>query len=387
MRRLILLPALSLLLLAAPAGAAERGSITGRILNGTTGRPEGNVRVQLLGVTRDRSDQLRRSVVTGRDGRYSFKNLEAGRRWLYVLDARYDGGLFPGRPLSIPGNTRRPPVIGSKLRVWETTTDPNTVLIERDNLFAVVAEEFVEVVESVTVVNRTDRAYIGRGEVSSAGTSSTFGFPLPQAADTNSVRIEGATMDVPTVLRTSFGFAVTVAIPPGESRFTYSYRVTGSTGTWELSRTALYPTLELSAFVEDPLEIQSPRLTRRDSVDIGERTYRRWTSTEALDAGDAVQMSAVAKGSPPWPVFAGGGAGVVVLLGALYLAARRRRTESDEEDVSDAPSATPEHARDDLVTAIARLDLQFEAGELARDEWERRRVVLKSALEEMSRVG
>lgn len=376
MRRIALLAFVSLLALSLPAGAAERGTIRGRIVNDTTGEPQSGVRVELLGITRDRSDTLKRHVTTGSDGTYRFKNLETGDDWAYVIDARYDGGLFPGSPITIPSDTTAPPVIDTTLKVWDTTDDPASVIIGRDSLFAVVEDEDVGVVESVTIINQTDLAYIGRGEKAAAGSSSTFGFALPQGADPQSVRIERASLDVPRLVRTSFGFAVTIAIPPGETSIAFSYAVPGSGGFFDLSRTALYPTAELLAFAEDPLDIESPRLEPGGTVDIEGREYNKWLSPEGFDAGDPVQMLVVAQGAPSWGVFAAAGAGIVGLVGMLLLVARLRRRKLRVDE----PARTPSPDRDELVSAIAALDLEFETGELSRDEWDERRNELKTRL-------
>jgi hypothetical protein len=366
-------------LVAAPATSAERGTIKGRIVNETTGRPQAGVQVRLEALERNAEEPVIHKVVTGEDGRYSFEDLRTGGDWLYVIDARHDGGLFPGRPLTIPGNTTEPPIIDTTLRVWDTTTDPASVLVRRDNLFAVVDEENVAVIESVTIVNTTDFAYVGRGE-KNAGSAASFGFPLPDAADVSSVRIEDAPFDVPRLVPTSFGFALTVAIPPEDSQIVYSYRVTGGTGAFDLSRTMLYPTLEMSTLAERPLVIESSRLEPNGEVELKDRVYRRWTSTDTLDAGDPVQILATASGTPSWWVFAAAGAGVLLLIGIAFLFARRRSVVHVPE-----PDAVP--ARDDLVAAIAALDLEFETGAMPRDEWEQKRHALKARLQEMSSVG
>ncbi|MGH2807245.1 MAG: carboxypeptidase-like regulatory domain-containing protein [Actinomycetota bacterium] len=378
MRFVSTLAVLAVVVAAAPVAAEERGTIRGQIVNETTGRPQQGVIVKLEGFDRDGADPVRRTVTTGRDGRYSFEDLSTGREWLYVIDARHDGGLFPGRPLTIPSNTTEPPVIDTTLRVWDTTNDPASVLIRRDNLFAVLDDNSdVGIIESVSIANTTDLAYVGRG-ARGTGSDATFGFPLPDAADVSSVRIVDSPFDVPTLVRTDFGFALTVAIPPGQNQITYSYRVTGGTGTFDLSRTLLYPTLEMSSHAEPPLEIESSRLEPNGEVEIDGDAYTRWTSTDTLDAGDPVQILATATAAPSWWVFAGAGTGLVGLIAILYLFTRRRPSR---DAVEPAPPV-----RDDLVAAIAALDLEFESGSLPRDEWQEKRHELKSRLQEMSSV-
>ena len=382
MRRLVLTTAVLMLCVSIPAGAAERGTIRGRIVNETTGGPQGGVRVELFGSTRDRSDSVKRHVITSADGTYRFENLRTGSDWLYVIDAQHDGGLFPGSPITIPSDTTTPPVIDTTLKVWDTTTDPESVIVRRDSMFAVVKDENVGIVQSVTIVNGTDLAYIGRGTQKRAGTSSTFGFSLPDGVDPRSVRIQDASIDVPRLVRTSFGFAVTIAIPPDETTIAFTYVVPGTAGSFDLSRTTLYPTVEAVTFAEAPLEIESPRFEPTGTVDIEGREYRRWVATDGFDAGDSVQVLAVATGAPSWIPFAAVGAGILVLTGAVLLLTTRRRKKP-----SSVPLTSPASDRDRLVSAIAALDLEFEAGGVSRDEWEQRRDELKTRLQEWSPVG
>jgi hypothetical protein len=59
----------------------------------------------------------------------------------------------------------------------------------------------------------------------------------------------------------------------------------------------------------------------------------------------------------------------------------RRRGPAPEPASEEEP-----FARDDLVAAIAALDLEFQSGSLPRDEWEQKRHELKTRLQEMSTV-
>jgi hypothetical protein len=372
MRRLIafLLPLAFALVVLAPsnAAAATRGRIVGRVINANTGEPQARVKVTLVGANQDGTDRSRRVHETDASGRYAFNDLEAEEGRVYTLDARHAGGLFAGRAVSFPGDTDRPPVLRTTLRVWETTTDPNAVLIRRDVVFAVPAEDRVGIVESVTIANTSQRAYIGRG--GNVGRASV-GFALPIEAVGGPITIVGSTYDIPGILRTEYGFAATIAVPPGEMEVTFTYPLDGSGGTFDLSRTALYPILDFSVYAAEPLRIDSNRLERGTEETIDGRDYRTWRTDQDIAAGDPIQVNAVAEaGSGPLLLGIGVAAAALLAASGFWLLRRRRPPAA-------APGPLAPH---DLLEAIAALDLRYRAGEIDEDEWSRTRADLKHRL-------
>lgn len=377
MRRLTF-PLLLLLVLGplGPARAAATGTIQGRVINGTTKEPQGNVEVTL---TRGRGDQRdERTITTDDSGRYLFEDLSTGEDTFYVLDARYKEGLFAGRPLTLPSDTRKEPVIETTLRVFEPTTDPNAILIRRDDLFVVHDEDRLSIIEAIKVVNPTKSAYIGRGTALGGGGDGpvpSLGFALPDTTVPDTFRWLDADLDVPEAVEIQgVGFGITSAIPPGEVDFTFSYQVTGAGGNFDISRRALYEVTELSVFAADPLEVTSNRLEPKGSVDLEGTTYRRFTTPEDLDAADPVQILIIARGGSEFLFIAGA---VTALAAALvmgvvgYRSARRARSRKTQP-------ASPPQTHGEVVTAIADLDLRFEGGEVSEEDYARRRAELKA---------
>ena len=366
----------ALALQAPPAMGAETGSIVGRVVNATKGKPQANVKVTLTGARADGTDRMKRSVRTDSRGRYRFEDLPTGEERFYVIDALYGGGFFPSRALALPEDTERRPVIETTLRVWETTTDPASIILTRDDMFAVVGEQGIRIIESTTVVNQTDRAYVGRGvELTGKEAGPTLGFSLPIDCRSAAVSIVNSDLDVPHLECTDFGFAITTAIPPGEARTTFSYDIAGDTGTFNLSRTALYDIAEMSVFAAEPLTIDSNRLVERGEVTLAGKTYTRWTSRSPIDPGDSVQVVAIAQAGLTPGLMIGLGATVVVILLLLAFAFRRKRPVPE-------PAAEPVEPADheDLVRAIAELDVAYEKGELAEEDWSARRAALKNSI-------
>ena len=370
--RILVLSLVVALAVAAPAGAADRGLVTGRVVNETTGEPAAGAEVILSGADEDGSSRISRTATTDARGRYRFEDLPSGTDWLYILDARFDGGQFPGSPFSFPAGEQ--PTLETSLKVWNTTSDPASILVARDAMFVLPSDNAAGVVESVTVINHTDLAYVGRGGAmggsgGSKEAKTTFGFGLPVGA--GGVRIENASFDIPELVATDFGFGITVALPPGESTFTYSYQVPADGSTYVLSKTALYPTADLLVFVGDPLRLDSDRLRESGTETIEGKEYRRWTAPGMVDAGDTVLIQAVAEAEMAFLPFAIGAGALLVLISVGYMF-MRRRTDRDEP--------VPVETRDDLIAAIASLDLAYESGSLDESSWKSEREQLKQRL-------
>jgi hypothetical protein len=371
-----LLLGLGLLAMTAPsARAADGGVIKGRVINGNTGEPQSGARVTLIGANEDGSDRIRRTLTTDRSGRYRFGGLDTAEERAYAIDAIFDGGFFAGRPVRFPEDAVPNPIIESTLRVWNTTTDPAAVLITRDDMFAVLGSDGIAMIESATVVNQTNDAYIGRGaDMGSKETAPSVGFSLPIDCRQAGVTIVDADIDIPQIVCTDFGFGITTAIPPGEFRTTFSYRVPGTTNTFDLTRTALYDISSLSVFAADPLKIESNRLVEKGTVTLAGKEYRRWSSSAPAGPGDSIQIVAIAEAGLTPGLMIGMGAAILLFGGIGFLSFRRaRRGRPDEEQQTpDAGSS---------VEAIARLDLAYRDGDLSREEWTAERERLKSALD------
>jgi hypothetical protein len=290
--------------------------------------------------------------------------------------------LFAGRALTIPAQSSPAPVIDSILRVWPTTTDEAAILFERNDLFVRPFQGGLSVIESVTVANSSGRAYIGRGgRAGGRGEiAPSLGFALPASADcrAGACGIVDASIDIPAIVPQDYGFAATAAIPPGRTQITFSYRVGGGAGSFELSRIALYPTVQTSVYAVEPLQIRSDRLAPQGQRRVGGDLYRVWSTTGALDAGDSLPVLAVAEAGAERGLIAGLGAAGAVIAGAVTVAVlrRRRRVRSAPRPVA-APGP---RSRDDLLRAAAELDLRHEAGELSDADWNVARTELKSKL-------
>ena len=372
MRRLIstAIAATALLALPATGDAATTGTIRGQVVNQTTGDPEPGVELILTTGTDTGESETVDTIRSDARGRYRFSGLETGEERFYALDARHQGGLFAGRPISLPSDTARAPVVDSTMKVWDTTSDPAVIAVQRDDLFAVTDGDGLGVIESVTVVNTSRLAYIGRGRGMVGGDASgvSLAFALPDGA--RDINVFDSDLDMPEIVSVDQGFGTTVAFPPGETRTTFSYSVPGTGGSFDLSRPALYPTLELSIYAAPPLDIESNRLVRGEGVTLEGKRYERWTAEDPLEAGDPLQALAIARAEASSVPLVATLAGLVLAGLTIALVARSRR------------KPVPVAGRDELLAQVAQLDLDHEAGKVDGPEYEKRRATLVARIKQ-----
>jgi hypothetical protein len=376
---LLLLAVVAMLALPAPAAnSANNGVIEGRVINESAGRPRAHIEVNLTSALPDGSDALTRRSTTDDRGRYAFEDLPTGEGRTYALSVDYKGGLFTGEPVDELGQSTRRAVVKGTLRIWETISNPDAVLIQRHNIFVSQGEGGLGVLEAVTLVNTTDRAYIGRAR--SFGLEegrASMAFALPSQATDGRMLTESDFFGTP-IAPTDSGFGLTVAIPPGTRRVLFAYTLPGAAGNYDLSRTALYPTLATAVFATDGLTVDSNRLSDAGNVTIGNTAYQRWSSDEVVEAGEAIQVSATAEAGTSGWLAAAAIAAVLAAGGIFVLAVARNRRPGA---VRASPEPAPRHA---LVEEIAALDLRHETGRVDDGEWTERRAELKQRLAELS---
>lgn len=383
-RTFCLIILVAMLLAPLPGRAANTGDIEGVVLHGVTEKPMENVLVTLTTGTADDAPATE-TTTTDADGRYEFRDLPAGEDRYYALDARYEGGVFSGGAISIPDDTEEKPVFDTTLRVWDTITDPDAIVINRHSVFLVQNDRgSISVIESVTITNISDDAYIGRAPVADRSAEEdvpSLGFALPGKAIGKEVSVVDSDLNLPQLLRTEYGFAATTAIPPGEHAVTFSYPLEGVAASYDISRRMLYPTLRFSIYAADPLTVTSNRLEQDDDAEVGGRSYRHYTTEDTLEAADSVQAVALADAGLPAGLMAGmaGALALVIALGA-YPFLRRRKKAAEP----DAPQEPAVDRRDELLKEIAALDIAHEQGDIERAEWSARRAELKNEIVELS---
>ncbi|MDQ3985176.1 MAG: hypothetical protein M3280_01575, partial [Actinomycetota bacterium] len=224
------------LVIASPSFAASpAATITGRVVHQTKSVNLKGVEVTLLGAREDGSGRVEKTTTAAANGSFELVDVAADPDIEYTVETIYRGGLFVGENVDFQNGEARP----IELRVWDTTSDPSVLSIVRDHLFLIQNQGDTGVLESVTVSNSSSKAYIGRGAAVAGPVkqpTQTLGFALPIEALGERVDIVSSDINRLYATEADFGFAATVAIPPGETNTIFGYQIVQNGGAYDISR-------------------------------------------------------------------------------------------------------------------------------------------------------
>jgi len=347
--------ALVALFLFVPVSGARADTlrVEGRVLNGTTGKPPADMRVDIAVVASDgsRIGDVRTPV----DGKGRFSSpieFEPGAR--VVVSARFNGITYS--TIARAGTS----VARAELRVFETTRDPGVITVDADtSVLEPAASGEIEVLRIVRMTNNSSTTFIGE-----PGDSAAFRLPLPDGAF--SVRVVNGL----TPGRTQPGDGVLEAgdpLQPGDATVSYAYKMRGDEGAWAFETDAFYDTERVDVLIKPDLELGGGDFRLLDEIEFGGDSYRQYVRND-IAADQTISFTVTASsGAGVWPLVAGAGALVVLLVLAWRVGrARARRPRSATHD--------------EVVTAIAALDVAHDSGELDDSEYSVRRATLKEKL-------
>jgi uncharacterized membrane protein len=354
MKRAAFLAAL-LLLVSAPAARADTLRVEGSIVNGTTGRPPpADLDVEIAVVSSDgsRIDSVRTKA--GDKGRFSTPvEFEPGART--VVSSRFAGITYS--TIARAGTS----VARAELRVFETTRDASVITVDANTtVLEPAGSGDLEALHIVRMTNNSDRTFIGPPGDSAA-------FRLPLAAGAFSVRVvNGLT---PGRAQPQAG-ALEAGDPlqPGDATVSYAYKLRGDESAWSFDARTYYVTERSDVLIPPELELAGGDFRLLDEINFGGDSYRQYVRNN-LEQGEAIAFTLEGKaGAGPWPFVAG----AVALFFLLILVWRVGRARSRSPDSS---------THQEVVTAIAALDVAHESGDVEDDEYTARRAELKKRLE------
>jgi hypothetical protein len=359
------------------------GVISGTVTNGTTGQPMPNLTVD-LGIFDETSLVEQRSAQTDAQGVYRFDALSTDAGVSFAARTEYPAGIpYSSDFVTFEAGSE---ALDLPLSVYETTTDPSGLRIERAHIIvdfdttgsgqaagqALIAELMVFSLDG-------DRAYMGDG-------SAVLRFTLPAGATDVSVNEEtlGGRYQ-----QTSDGFVDLLPLSPGQNvrQIIFRYALPLPLGELELVRSFAYAATAVNALVSDiGQQVTSEGLTNQgvrqaqgvsyfnfegQNVPAGQRIAIRMARLPAPGAAGAGGQTA-----DRGLVFALVGAAATIAAGLVLWPIVRRRQ---------APSAaqTGFSDRENLVDALARLDRAYEAGKLPEPAYREHRLRLKAQLRDL----
>ena len=293
------------------------------------------------------------------------------------------GGInYNSEPAQFPAGQS---ALNLPITVFETTADPSGVRADRVHYIVEFDNDRALIAEMIVFSLAGNKAYTGDG-------TGVLRFTLPPGAE--DVEIEGGELGG-RYLPTQDGFVDTLPLEPGQGtqQILYRYSIPFTRNSLDLVRSLAYPATNVNALVADvgakvtseQLRDQTVRQTQGgnfislsgQNVAANQPISLRFSDLPLGVSSDAAALSV------PKPATSDRALllifiGVVGLVAALLVALPLLRRQS-------VPAAAVASDQDNLVDALARLDVAYQAGGMSEAAYRDQRLRLKAQLLEAVR--
>lgn len=352
------------------AFAVATGSvaIAGKITNGTLGQSApGGIEVTAAQISGSGQEKDRRHITAAADGTFRIEGFDPALANHYVVATTFKGVTYS---TVVDGDGG--PEVQVELKVFETTEDDSGVKAVSDSLTVVKGkQDTFEVLQMFKISNLSDRTFVGR---SADDSPAVVRLPVAQGGFDLSPG-EGISRD--RITTTAEGLGITDPLQPGESTFSYAYKVRIPRTGWPLSRQIVYPTDHFDLLVGQGLKVVFPTLHFAESRDLGGKHFSRYRGGP-FTAGSLVEGDVTESGRVTASLRIGLIALFIAIMigGFLFL----RSSKRDPAEPSDGADGTDGADRERLIEDIARLDERFASGQIAEDEYRSSRQTKKELL-------
>ncbi len=387
MIRRILLLLLALMLLSAPALAAEGdGVIEGTLVNATSGEKVANQELTLKTYLNN-AELLADTTATDAEGSFVFSGLATTSDYLYGITLTYQEAEYNTAAIVFnAGETTK----SVEVTVYDSTSSDEAIEVEQSHTIIYVDKDGLLIKEYYLFTNYSDLTYIGIKPNADSETRQTLKFYLPDGA--SEFQIGGDLMSC-CILSSEDGFVDSMPVFPGAREINYSYKVGYESGEYMMSRRVDYNVINYNLLVQGGgVLVASDQLTQEESLDMAGNIYS-FFSGGSLGAGEVVE--AAISGLPEvsnqnaatWVTVAV----AIMTLGAVsgYLWWKRRSLRPIRQEAILHPQGglpqpkTFDRKRQRLLRELAQLDDDFEAGRIAEDNYRHQRQAVKARLIEL----
>ncbi len=355
------------------------GVVSGTVTNGTTGQPVADIAVE-LGIFDQTALLDTKQTKSDAAGIYRFSELPTAPDIIYVARVTGPGGYgFSSEPAHFPAGQTG---LDLPITLYEVTNDPAGVRAERVHFIVEFEAGRAYFTELIVFSLDGNRAYVGDG-------TGTLRFTIPPTAE--GLEISDGTLGE-RYLTTADGFVDTIPLPPGRGtrQVLYRYEIPYTTASLELVRRIPYPIANANVLVSEIGARVSSDQLRDQTVRQTQSGNFISLSGQNLPANHPITLrfsdlplAGSASASASSPVASNDRAILLILLGAGGLLAAllvampflRRRPMAAATAIS----------QEELIDALARLDIAHQAGELTEAAYRDARLKLKAQLLDLMR--
>ncbi len=357
----------------------EAASISGQVMNGTTGEPmPAGSAVNLFGFLEDIEPTLTMTTTVDADGLFRFDLADVPQEWIYRVSLEYGGVAYSSDfgELSFDRTDIELPIT-----VYELTSDPGDISIGQLHIFLSFGDGTLDVSELYVVNNAGQEVFVGESGLGGG----TVVLDVPGGAQGVSVQRGFQGIDVFLPLETipvGDQDAVDIPVRPGSASLTLlvEYGLPYEDGI-DLNHLVNYPASGVNLLVPDAgvslEETNGWANMGQQSTEVG--VFTSYVQS-GLPAGDRLIINLTGEARPTAGASAGlvrdsdsellAGAAALLIAGvAVTITVRRWRQVPDLEE-----------ERRELLLALAELDDEYAAGLLGNEEYQREREELKAEL-------
>ncbi|MBI4295669.1 MAG: hypothetical protein HY667_00985 [Chloroflexi bacterium] len=382
-KRIALLVTVLILALGTPVMAAEpgKGVIEGALVNKTKGG--GGVTDQTVTLKTYKNDTETGSATakTLADGKFTFTGLATDAGNSYQVTLTYQGAEYTGDKVAFGKDETKKTV---EVTVWDSTSKDDAIRLQAGHTVITPQEGTLLVQEYFVFVNNSDRTYIGPKDPSNAELVPTLRFSLPKGA--SNLQYEGLMQCC--VVNIENGIADSMAVMPGQKEVMLEYQVPYKSTGYQFTQKVNHPLDTYNFLVQgESVSVTASKLTKEQPVNFQGKLFNYFTG-EDIAKGDllVVDLAGLPKSSSVGLVIAWMGGALAVLAGGFFVAYQRRTRKAEPVAVASAgPPEASSRKRQRLLSDIARLDDEFEAGLISQEVYKKQRAEKKAQLVELMR--
>jgi len=359
-----------------PADGAETGSISGQVLNKTSDGPAPGVELTLTSYMGDKptDDKI---IKSDDQGNFSFDNLHWDRS--YGITVNFKGAQYSTDKMVFFPNEETKIL---NLPIFEPTVEEDKIEIVEAHMIVQAGDRVLSVADLTLFNNSGDKIFVGGKELDD-GRKESIRFNTPKGAQSFNF-IHGINPD--DIVQTTYGFADTTSIMPGQKRVVYTYDLPLSSGTTNFEKTIDYPTknfLLLISDLERTAEVKG--LSEGESVQIQGESFLKWTGMD-MQPGQKIIVElknpTVQADYLKWGTI--GFLLLIVLAGVIYSSVSKNKSAINNRLEKDRGEDIKEK-RIELLKEIAQLDDKFESGQIDEQKYRNIRAIKKEELKKITR--
>ncbi len=382
----------------------ELATINGQVINGTTNEAINEGEVRLRAFTVQLEEMFSETAPIAEDGSFEFEIENVPTDWVFLADFAYGDLTFNSNAVQV---SNAQPVAQMPLFVFETTSDPAVVTIDRLHMILTFAEERLLVSELYVFSNMESAVFVGESGDFNQG---TVAVNVPAGAENIGFqRGFGTSLDsfIPATefIETGTGWADTVPLRPGPNSLNLlvSYDLPYDDGLL-LAHPLVYPVNSASAILADAgVTITDGGWVSQGTQETTSGSFQNYINND-LGTADALNLTLDGRprqivdtqGNAITPrdqtselVIGGVALAAMLAVGFFFVQRWRSQPTTAEATIAEMPvqRAAPRGSvnnrsseADSLLQDLADLDDAYEAGELEESAYQQQRQALKTRL-------